>query len=360
MSSSASSVPAGRRVLNWLSRAEPDTGGPATPHRGAVQRQLFDDIGELIFAHALTPSPHAYAVAHAYLSGEDVTTAAAVTERLRDHGALTDEAVERIAAGGGEERLAPDTLAQIAAALEQRIADCLASVDRSRGSAETFGTALGHEATRLTDDPAATLQRILSLTNDAVATTRLVAAQLRHAQGETDRLRADLQHARRAAERDHLTGLPNRRCFEARLHELQREGNAAGAIVALCDIDDFKQINDRFGHPAGDRVLRFVARFLRTQLGRRAFVARYGGEEFACLFTRSTPDAAHAALDIVRERLSTRSLINQDTGQQIGHVTFSAGITRFDAADPLAALRRADLALYGAKGEGKNRVLLVD
>lgn len=349
-----------RRILPWLSRTEQAVARPVDTGRGGVQRKLYDDIGDFLFAHGMTPSPHAFAVAHAYLSGEDVRTAAAVAERLRDHGTLTDAVIGQIAGVQAADPLGPETLARIAQALERRIADCVAAVNDTRGSAETFGSALDHEATRLADDPGATLARIVALTGEAVAATRLVEAQLRRAQQETDRLRSELHNARRAAERDHLTGLPNRRCFETRLHDLVADGGGEAAMVALCDIDDFKQINDRFGHSAGDRVLRFVAGFLRAQLGRKVVVARYGGEEFACLFAHSTPDAAQAALDAVRERLSRRSLVNQDNGEPMGHVTFSAGVSRFDRLDPPAALRRADLALYAAKGDGKNRVMFVD
>lgn len=362
-----SSIPAAsrrRRMLGWFAG---DGGGepvadtrPAVnlaDTRAMVQRRLFNDIGELMFAHALTPSPRTYSVLHSYLSGDDVRTSAAVASELRDGVRLTDAAVMRIATNASAAELQPDALARIADALETRIAECLSAAGESRSSAETFGTALNEEAEKLEHDPHAALQRIVALTHEAVEATQLVEAQLQRTREEANRLRTDLQRARRAAEQDHLTSLPNRRCFESRLRAVTSAADGANAVVALCDIDDFKQINDRFGHPAGDRVLKFVATFLRGQLGRKVVVARYGGEEFACLFEHHTLAEARLMLDRARDRLTERSLVHQESGETIGHISFSAGVTAIGAADGVEALGRADLALYAAKNGGKNRVV---
>ncbi|WP_196802174.1 sensor domain-containing diguanylate cyclase [Sphingomonas phyllosphaerae] len=349
-----------RRVLGWFGGDHAEASAEGTPaaavaaeRRITLRRRLFDDIGTLVFAHGLTPSPRAYGVLHAYVSGEDPRTGAAVADRLRDPAGLSDAVVARIAEDN--DALQTGALGQIAEALEARIADCLTAAGESRGTAETFGTALHEEAGRLRSDPHATLERIIALTERAVEATRLVETKLQRARAEADRLRHDLQDARRAAEHDHLTGLPNRRSFEARLRNVLAEPGPRHAAVALIDIDDFKQVNDRFGHPAGDRVLKFVAGFLRAQLRRKVLVARYGGEEFALLFEDMSLDDAAAALDDARERLSRRSLVHQDSGEAIGRVTFSAGIVVVGGGDDV--LRAADLALYAAKNAGKNRVM---
>ncbi len=351
------------RVLGWLAgdlppppTTEPAPAPPPPPinvtdRRITLRRRLFDDIGTMIFAHGLTPSPRAYGVLHAYVSGEDVHTRAAVARQLHGTDGLSDAVVMRIAEGHDEEQAVE--LARIAGALEARIADCLAAAGESRGGVETFGTALHAEAGRLSSDPQATLARVIGLTQAAVKASRLVEAKLHRAREEADALRQDLDRARRAAEHDHLTGLPNRRSFENRLRELVVDPDQRNAAVALLDIDDFKQVNDRFGHPAGDRVLKFVAAFLRSQLPIKVLVARYGGEEFALLFDGMAMDEAITILDGVRDRLSKRTLIHQDSGEGIGQVTFSAGVTPLGLGDPLAA---ADLALYAAKNSGKNRV----
>jgi diguanylate cyclase len=103
-------------------------------------------------------------------------------------------------------------------------------------------------------------------------------------------------------------------------------------------------------------VLRFVAGFLERELGGDVLVARHGGEEFACLFRHGDASAAIARLDAARERLSARSLVNQETGLAFDRVTFSAGVAPLGADGGAAALAEADLALYAAKHAGKNRV----
>jgi diguanylate cyclase len=340
-----------RRMLDWLS---PARRAQRIDERLAARRRLFDSIGELLFASRLAPSPRNYGLVHSYLSGEDVATSVAVAEALRATGTLSEAAAARIADGQETTELGPDTLARIAETLEARIGECLGAAGQSRRTAEQFGSAIEGEAARLAEDPAATIARIAALTRDAVTATRLAEAQLERTRREADSLRRDLRQARRAAERDHLTGLPNRRALEAALRAL--DAGDTPATVALCDIDDFKQVNDRFGHAAGDRVLRFVAGFLERELGGDVLVARHGGEEFACLFRRADARAAMARLDAARERLSARSLVNQETGLAFDRVTFSAGVAPLGEDGGAAALAEADLALYAAKHAGKNRV----
>ncbi|MEH3103471.1 MAG: GGDEF domain-containing protein [Sphingomonas phyllosphaerae] len=364
----SSSIPVASRrrrgMLGWFGSDDPAPATPPPPpppagsvsqQRTTMLRRLFDDIGTLLFSHALTPSPCAYSVLHAYVSGEDPATGEAVAEQLRSGQGLSDASIARIAARNDAAQAG--ALSRIADALEARIGDCLAAVGESRGSAETFGNALHVEAGRLSSDPQATIARIIGLTEAAVEAARLVEAQLHNARQEADALRNELHRARQAAEHDHLTGLPNRRSFEQRLRATIGGAEGGKAVVALIDIDDFKQVNDRFGHPAGDRVLKFVAAFVRAALPRDVLLARYGGEEFALLFTGMSLDQAAAALEKVRERLSQRSLVHQETGASIGHITFSAGISKVTDEDALTA---ADRALYAAKNRGKNQIARAD
>jgi diguanylate cyclase (GGDEF)-like protein len=158
--------------------------------------------------------------------------------------------------------------------------------------------------------------------------------------------------AMRLALTDPLTGLGNHRHFHERLQRELMRAEEEHAPLTLCfvDIDDFKKINDRFGHPSGDRVLSQVAGRLRQ--GGEAF--RLGGDEFALLLADHDEAASLAAADSVVERIGTLDL------DHIGHVTVSAGLATFPVQghgrDEL--IRLADSALYWAKEHGKNRVRL--
>jgi diguanylate cyclase (GGDEF)-like protein len=158
--------------------------------------------------------------------------------------------------------------------------------------------------------------------------------------------------AMRLALTDPLTGLGNHRHFHERLQRELRNAEEQSRALTLCfvDIDDFKKINDRFGHPSGDRVLAQVAARLRQ--GGEAF--RLGGDEFALLLADHDEPTALAAANSVVERISAVDF------DHIGPVTVSAGLATFPVQghgrDEL--IRLADSALYWAKEHGKNRVRL--
>jgi diguanylate cyclase (GGDEF)-like protein/putative nucleotidyltransferase with HDIG domain len=156
--------------------------------------------------------------------------------------------------------------------------------------------------------------------------------------------------AMRLALTDPLTGLGNHRHFHERLERELQHANERNLPLTLCfvDVDDFKRINDRFGHPAGDRVLSQLAARLR-QTG-EAF--RLGGDEFALLLPGYGESAALTAASSVVERISALDL------EQVGSVTVSAGvaISPQHASERDELIRLADSALYWAKEYGKNRV----
>jgi diguanylate cyclase len=364
-SSSSPRSPSQRhRLFAWLSPEAPvappavadNDPPPRDSGRGAVHRRLYDEVGEFLFRNGLAPSPTNFSVAHAYVSGEDWEVAQAVATHLRSGAPLLDDDVARILDARAANELTPEALAQLAQTLESGLVDYRVIIGESRSDTSQFGDDLDREAANLDTDPVGALHRIVTITREAVERTRRVEAQLQRSQREADQLKADLESARRAADQDHLTGLPNRRSFERNLREaLAADGPPP--TLALCDIDDFKQINDRFGHPAGDRVLKFVAGFLEGQLGKSALVSRYGGEEFACLFRDADTLEARDLLDAVRERLGARSLVNQETGEAMGSLTFSAGVAPVEGDRTAQAFHDADHALYTAKRSGKNMVI---
>ena len=159
--------------------------------------------------------------------------------------------------------------------------------------------------------------------------------------------------------RDSLTGLYNRRVLEEVLAVEESKRNPSPSAILILDVDDFKRINDTFGHPAGDRVLSVLGKLLRDNCRKENIVARYGGEEFAVLLTESGLTAA-AALQVA-ERLR-KELSAQDfafSGRKV-RLTVSIGVAyrQGKSALPGTILAQADQALYQAKRSGKNRVCL--
>jgi len=163
------------------------------------------------------------------------------------------------------------------------------------------------------------------------------------------------------ARRDSLTLLGNR------LRLTEDLGTAAARIerfghsycIALLDIDFFKRYNDTLGHPAGDLALRSVAQALAGRARTGDMVYRYGGEEFLVLLPEQSLDAATAAVERARLAVQALGLVHPDN-PPAGVVTISGGIAESGPSDSLSVtdwLRRADLALYEAKGAGRNRVV---
>lgn len=172
---------------------------------------------------------------------------------------------------------------------------------------------------------------------------------------EIQRLETDLL---RLATIDGLTGILNRRAFldasEREISRCNRSGETFG--FAMFDLDLFKRINDSYGHPAGDKVLRLFADALRSVVRTHDFLGRYGGEEFALVLPGIDKAAASAIVERCRQAVEKRSI--EHDGRPI-KVTLSAGVAAFgeDGSDLEKLIRAADAALYQAKRSGRNRVV---
>jgi diguanylate cyclase (GGDEF)-like protein len=168
------------------------------------------------------------------------------------------------------------------------------------------------------------------------------------------RQRRGAQRLHALAMTDELTGAPNRRAVLTRLEALLQQGDAPPCSILLIDIDHFKSINDRHGHPAGDETLRLLTTQLRSAVTEPAFLGRLGGEEFIAVLPGTSLQEACRIADLTRTQIP---LI--DLGRWLGErrITVSIGVTTSSVADTVSAiLRRADAALYAAKHAGRNCV----
>ncbi len=165
---------------------------------------------------------------------------------------------------------------------------------------------------------------------------------------------------KRLSERDGLTGLYNRRMLDTRLASIFADSvrDNTPLCVMICDIDNFKSVNDIFSHATGDEVLRIVARLIEDTQPRHSLSARYGGEEFVIVFPGLTIDESHAACETLRERIEAYdwATVHPDLT-----ITLSLGLTaRNTHENQDKLLDEADAALYRAKRSGKNRVCIAD
>ncbi|WP_448573676.1 diguanylate cyclase [Trichothermofontia sp.] len=167
-------------------------------------------------------------------------------------------------------------------------------------------------------------------------------------------------------ERDSLTGLLKHTAIKEQLQlEIKRAQRQRSRLAfAMLDIDHFKQVNDSYGHATGDQVLRSLSRLLQQRLRRTDAIGRYGGEEFAIILPDTTGESAHRVLDEIRDGFAHIQHQGRDTGTNRSRefaVTFSCGIATFPTYTEASCLSdAADRALYQAKGQGRNRVVLAN
>ncbi len=187
-----------------------------------------------------------------------------------------------------------------------------------------------------------------------------LTAQLQDTEAEVDALRQQLAEAKDAALRDQLTGIPNRLAYDQRIaQELARFKRYASPFsLMIWDVDKFKNINDTYGHVAGDKVLTIVAQFLQNNVRETDEAARYGGEEFVIILPETRGKQAQSLAEKLRSGIEQTPFHFRNSRVVI---TASCGIAEVREGEDAAALfSRADSALYRAKEKGRNRIEIAD
>jgi len=339
-------------------------GAPVSPRDAALhaRRRLIAQVADFLIDHELEVLPFTLSIAYDCITGGSPRLAQLIHERTEKGLPITLRWLEDAQAVQPRDATA-EAMATLVGELEGNLSDIGRTMDGARDATGTYSVALeGHVADLQSQSPDADLVgRLTALTRRMLDHTRTVASELTASAVRIGTLQVRLDEARRLANQDHLTGLPNRRAFDELFDREMREATLGGETlcVAFCDIDNFKRINDTHGHPAGDRIIRYVAETLGRIADARCHVTRHGGEEFAVLLRGASLNEAWARLDAAREEIAQKRLINRANDTPFGRITFSGGIADALAARTRsAALKAADDALYAAKQAGRNRVVI--
>ncbi|HQS96814.1 GGDEF domain-containing protein [Novosphingobium sp. 17-62-19] len=364
------------RLLKWLGiSGEDDQAEDSAPSEIAnfrdpsareiwlpAKRRLLGKVADFLIDHDLEVMPWTLEIAYDCVTGANPRLAQLILERTEEGKAITLpwlEQVMREEKGDGT----AEQLVALMSRLEESLNDFAKTTSSARTATSEYGAALQQHVDDLEQVSRAgvVITELAALAKAMMHRTREIEHNLNESEERAMALQNSLDEARRVADEDHLTGLPNRRAFEAMLDKEVAVAQAAGEslCVAFVDIDHFKRINDTHGHAAGDRVLKVVAETLSRISDARCHVARHGGEEFAVLFRALSPEKAWDRLDYAREELAERRLVNRSTDMPFGRITFSGGIADiFAYTGKSKALRAADEALYAAKQSGRNQILL--
>ncbi|MGN6470458.1 MAG: GGDEF domain-containing protein [Rhizobiaceae bacterium] len=238
---------------------------------------------------------------------------------------------------------------------------------KERKSLENYGKFLNETSSGISDRASLTkelLARIVGVMATATGTTidhgRQIARSMADKSAELEKVKSTLEEYKRLADTDPLTQICNRRAFDNALAAIYGNSHTKhSSALVVADIDDFKRINDRHGHPTGDRIIQNVAAILQAVAPPDVFVARTGGEEFA-LIVRSSSEAAVAELaEQVRMAIERGDYSSLLTGEPCGPMTVSMGLCMASEANsPDDLYAKADRALYSSKVNGRNRVTL--
>ncbi len=328
----------------------------------AQKAQIPDVAGQITFAMrsmGVAPIPRNYELFYeAYIGSNPALT--------RDLAALGNQATQEELDELGAQyfchspaRVFDDVHTRIAAELE----GLLRVLRQEQTSLESYNKLLGETYRRINTKNTTSvdlLENAINLltqaTGDTMAHGERTVENVAQRSQEMDQVRKELDEYKRIANTDSLTRLSNRRAFDDRLAAVF--DNAAlkpVTALVLADIDNFKKINDTYGHPVGDKILATVASVIRANVRRDVFVARTGGEEFALIIDGNTQEEVIAMSERIRRTLEATPFKNSRTRVNYGPVTVSMGVCMASHAEDAGELYyKTDIALYGAKHAGRN------
>jgi diguanylate cyclase len=202
--------------------------------------------------------------------------------------------------------------------------------------------------------------RLESTNEDMRKAQTALSTELKAAQTELDETRVEIENSRESVFQDPLTGLANRGGLDRALTAAMRDQRTSGTPLAcaVVDIDHFKSLNDRYGHPVGDEVLRIVSRALLVSARTGDLVGRPGGDEFLIVLPATDLPTANLIADRMRSAVADADLAAVLGAGTLGGITVSVGVALLRGGDSIASfVERADHSLYEAKRQGRNRVV---
>ena len=312
-----------------------------------------------------TAVPRNYEIWYVYATGYNAPLNKVINETLARNGGLSEADLEQIYENYLSHIKASDRIDKVGARVIGEIDDVMGLIVDGLGMSRTYDAKLGGASEKLrgaktSDQIKAVVDGLLKSTREMQEANKALENRLALSKAEISNLQHSLEAIRAESLTDPLTGLGNRKYFDRSIEMAVRTAQASGEPLSLLlfDIDHFKSFNDSYGHLTGDQVLRLVAMSLKQTIKGQDITARYGGEEFVVVLPATALRQALTVADHIRRAVMAKELKKKSTGEILGRVTISVGVSMLKPDDTTDSLiDRADACLYAAKRSGRNRVV---
>jgi diguanylate cyclase len=324
-------------------------------------KELLKRVLTFIGMHRLSANPVNYTVCYEYLLSTQPALKQEIEKHISEKIQLTDQLMET-----WFETFLSDvdqaSLRKSQADLIEVIAKFADSTSLAEAQVHQFDQTLRHSEQELFESSKsldAIVSYLLDSTKIMQASMEIMKQQIQESRQEINTLQERLESALEEALSDPLTGLINRKGLSNAIENLLLSVESLNSTPSLLmlDIDHFKKINDTYGHPLGDRVIKMVGDILKKQIKGKDTAARYGGEEFCILLPETELTDAVKVAENIRQTIENTRINRASDNQEICRVTISIGVACYQPDQSISDwFERADSALYRSKNEGRNRV----
>lgn len=310
------------------------------------------------------PTPDVYEVWYCYAEGGNEALNEALEFPVKEAKSITRTQLEQIRQQFFSAAESAESNARVSEGLAEEIGG-LQSLVRDQLAVNTefdssVSTAIEELRTHSIDTEAGACIDVLQVSNERMqGQLSQLNNRLEDSQQQIDRLRDSVLESQKLLMTDPVTGVGNRRFFDTMIAKFAN-GDASGTcrFLLLMDLDEFKDVNDTFGHAAGDEVLRFVATRIQA-MARDASVARYGGDEFAVFLNADDPSQGKEVADSMCSYFAKNSFTHQRSGESLGRITTSIGVALLREEDTVESwFDRADKLLFSAKNSGRSCAMI--
>jgi diguanylate cyclase len=312
-----------------------------------------------------TAVPRNYEIWYVYATGYNSPLNKIINETLARNGKLTEADLEQIYETYLSHIKTTDRIDKVGSRVIGEIDDVMRLIGDALSVSANYDASLTGASEKLAaakdrDQVTAVVESLVKSTQEMRDTNKALEERLTLSRTEISNLQQSLEAIRAESLTDPLTGLGNRKYFDRSIEMAVQNALATNEPLSLLmfDIDHFKSFNDSYGHLTGDQVLRLVGLSLKQTIKGQDITARYGGEEFAVVLPNTALRQALTVADHIRRAVMSKELKKKSTGEILGRVTISVGVSMLKPGDDTDSLiERADACLYAAKRAGRNRVV---